>query len=285
MYFLSLITRYLNEPFLEDFVEYYFSEGVDHIYVLFDVDSTLPICDSVFRNPNVTVIQSHSFKQRQTLDVNRLYQTIRYKTEWVLFVDCDEFISARKTAEHSICDELKTTFRDADCVKVPWVMMSSNDRENDPPSILQHITHRWNHDVKHPHPSGWAKGRCRYEQIEVKCFTRCSKFAQLNLHHPVGNIETNIVCVDSVHNNSAQLDPFFNNLRESDIQSAHMVCYHYRIFSKQSVIRKCLNNKLVNYQPQFMQHLLDSDHADIEDDYMKRKSLVWFAPKLVNDCK
>jgi hypothetical protein len=274
MYFLSLITRYLNEPFLEEFADYYLAEGVDHIYVLFDVDSTLPICDSVFRNPKVTVIPSHSFKERQTLDVNRLYQTIRDKTEWVLFVDCDEFISTRKTEANSIRDELKTTFRKADCVKVPWVMMSSNGRENDPPSILQHITHRWNHDVKHPHPGGWAKGRCRYEQIEVKCFTRCSKFAQLNLHHPVGNIETNTVCVDSVHNKLAIIDPFFNNLRESDIQSAHMVCYHYRIFSKQSVNRKCINNKLVNYQPKFVQHLLDSDHADIEDDYMKRKSLV-----------
>ena len=279
MFFLSIITRYLNEPFLEEFAEYYLSEGVDHIYVLFDVDSTLPVSDYVLRNQNITVIPSHSFKQRQTLDVNRLYQAIRDKTEWVLFVDCDEFISARKTAEHSICDELRTTFCNADCVKVPWVMMSSNGRENDPPSILQHITHRWNHDLKHPHPNGWAKGRCRYAQIEVKCFTRCSKFAQLNLHNPVENTTSDYVCVDSVRNTVAQLDPFYNNLRESDIQSAHMICYHYRIFSQQSVIRKCFNNKLINYQPKFMQDLLDSDHPDIEDNYMKRKSLVWFGER------
>jgi len=34
MYFLSLITRYLNEPFLEEFAEYYLAEGVN-IYVHF----------------------------------------------------------------------------------------------------------------------------------------------------------------------------------------------------------------------------------------------------------
>jgi hypothetical protein len=278
MYFLSVITRYLNEPFLEEFVNYYFSEGVDHIYVLYDTDSTIPISQKIVDNPNVTIVKSYSFKQRQTLDVNRLYSSIRDKNEWILFVDCDEFVSTRKRGEYTIRYELETTFCDADCVKVPWVMMSCNKRSLDPPSILQHITYRWNHDLRHPHPANWAKGRCRFEQIEVKCFTRCSKFLQLNLHHPCDkNINLNrIKCVDSIHNTPATLTPFYSKLREHNIKEAFMVCYHYRVFSKQSVERKCVNNKLENYQPQFMQHLLDSDHADIVDESMKRKSILWF---------
>lgn len=276
MDFLSVITRYLNEPFLEEFVDYYLSEGADHIYVLYDIDSTISIKQTIIDNPLVTIVISRSFKQRQTLDVNRLYSTIRDKTTWVLFVDCDEFVSTRKLGDNSIRYELESTFRKADCVKVPWVMMSSNARENDPPSILQHITHRWNHDLRHPHPSEWVKGRCRYEKIEVKCFTRCSKFTQLNLHHPSDKTAPKIKCVDSIYNKVAVIDPFYPNLREHDINEAFMICYHYRIFSKQSVKRKCIDNKLENYQPKFSQHLIDSDHADMEDGTMKRKSILWF---------
>ena len=66
MKFLSLITRYLNEPFLEEFVEYYLSEGVDHIFVLFDVDSTIPISSNVVENDKVTILSSSNFKKRQT---------------------------------------------------------------------------------------------------------------------------------------------------------------------------------------------------------------------------
>ena len=65
--FLSLITRYLNEPFLEEFVEYYMAEGVDHIFVLYDVDSTIPINDNVKNNTNVSIIDSHNFKKKATI--------------------------------------------------------------------------------------------------------------------------------------------------------------------------------------------------------------------------
>ena len=59
MKFLSLITRYLNEPFLDEFINYYFSEGVDQIFVLYDIDSTLPISDQVKQNPHVTLSLIH----------------------------------------------------------------------------------------------------------------------------------------------------------------------------------------------------------------------------------
>ena len=85
-----------------------------------------------------------------------------------------------------------------------------------------------------------------------------------------------INCVDSINNTPATISPFYSKLREDDIKDAFMVCYHYRVFSKQSIERKCLNNKLENYQPRFMQHLLDSDHADIVEEFMKRKSILWF---------
>ena len=64
MKFLSLIIRYLNEPFLDEFVNYYLSEGVDQIFVLYDIDSTLPISDQVKQNSHVTIINSLNFKKK-----------------------------------------------------------------------------------------------------------------------------------------------------------------------------------------------------------------------------
>ena len=278
MHFLSIITRYLNEPFIDEFVEYYLSEGVDCIYILFDTDSTVPIPDVVSNNPQVKITNSTNFKKKQTFDANVLYKRVQKLSEWAMFIDCDEFITTRKHAESTIANELHTIFQDVDCVKIPWVMMSSGKRKHDPVSILQKLTWRWNHDIKHPHQSRWIKGRCRYDQIEVKCIFRCSKFSQLNLHHPSGYTMPPI-CVDGVYRRNSVIDPYYNSLRECDIQFAYMVCYHYRIFSLDSAKRKMVNNKLDNYVEPNLRPFLQSDYSDIKDNYLSDKSIARFGKK------
>lgn len=278
MKFLSLITRYLNEPFLEEFVEYYLSEGVNRIFILYDVDSTIPIKTSVTNNKKVTILKSSNFKKRQTMDVNLLYTQLRNQFEWVIFVDCDEFITSTIKYK-TIRDELSIQYKNADCIKIPWVMMSSGDRDNDPPTILQHLTTRWNHDLRHPHPNNWRKGRCRYNEIEVKCISKCSKFQNLGLHHPNGPISNKIVCIESIHNTQTEIGAFYNNLRENDISNASMICYHYRIFSKESANRKLLNNKLDGYAQTSLKDLLLSDYSEKTDEFMKNKSIAKFGHK------
>lgn len=73
MKFLALIVRYLNEPFFDEFVEYYLREGVDTIFVLYDVDSIIPISYDTQLNPRVVIIQSTNFKKRQIFDVNQVF--------------------------------------------------------------------------------------------------------------------------------------------------------------------------------------------------------------------
>jgi hypothetical protein len=278
MSFLALITRYLNEPFLDEFVEYYLHEGVDHIFVLIDAETSIPVSKKTQNNPKVSAFMSYNFKQRQTHDVNHLYSTIRNKFTWVIFVDCDEFITTYKNEKSSIRKELETTFRDVDCIKIPWVMMSSNGQEKDPPSVLQYLNTRWNHDLRHPHPSKWHKGRCRYDSIEVKCISRCSKFKTLNLHHPM-NETKDAICIDSVDCEEAYFNPFFENLRESSIRRAYMLCFHYRIYSQESAKRKLINNKLDGYKKTNFSYLMQSDYSDTVDDFMKNKSIAYFGKK------
>ena len=138
MKFLALIVRYLNEPFFDEFVEYYLHEGVDTIFVLYDIDSNIPISYETKYNPHVVIIESRNFKKRQIQDVNHVFsKRIKQKYTWVIFVDCDEFITTVKHKETTIRDQLEHTYSNVDCVQIPWVMMSSNGRQTDPSSILQ----------------------------------------------------------------------------------------------------------------------------------------------------
>jgi len=137
MNFLTLIVRYFDEPFLDEFVEYYLAEGVDKIYILYDITSTIPISQTISDNPKINIVISTHFAIHQLYDVNRLYENIRLTSEWFIFVDCDEFISTKKNIQSTIRDELMTTFKDVNCIKIPWVMMSCNNRKTDPPNILQ----------------------------------------------------------------------------------------------------------------------------------------------------
>ena len=277
MKFLALIVRYLNEPFFDEFVEYYLREGVDTIFVLYDTDSTMPISYETQFNPRVVVIESRNFKKRQVQDTNQVFlKHIKHKYTWVIFVDCDEFISTIKHKETTIREQLEHTYSQVDCVQIPWVMMSCNNREKDPSSILQHLTTRWNHNLKHPHPHKWEKGRCRFKEIEVKTISKCAKIDGLMLHHPIGK---QLTTVESVRNQHIQLSPFFKHFREEHIQTANMVCFHYRIFSLESAKRKMLHNKLDGYKPQNLQYLLQSDHSEINDQFMKEKSIERFGKK------
>ena len=274
---LALIVRYLNEPFLDEFVEYYFSEGVNNIFILYDVDSTIPISEKVRSHKKITIVDSTNFKQRQTFDVNQLFVKIKDHFKWIMFVDCDEFITTCRNSKKTIREELETTFKDVDCIKIPWIMMSSNGTIHDPPSILQHLVTRWDHDKRHPHPHNWTKGRCRFHEIEVKSISKCEKIKELTLHYPLAT--QNIKCVDSIHGNKAQLNPFYKNLREIDIQNAYFICYHYRIFSSESVKRKMINNKLDGYKMKNYHFLMQSDYSELYDDFMKNKSIFKFGEK------
>ena len=94
MHFISLIVRYLNEPYIQEFIDYYFSEGIDHIYLLYDIKSTIPLPTSIREHPQISVKNATEIKSvpRENLwkEANLLYQEVRNQSEWFMYVDCDE---------------------------------------------------------------------------------------------------------------------------------------------------------------------------------------------------
>lgn len=277
MDFLSIITRVRNEPFLEEFVDYYLSQGVDRIYIL-DNDSEGGLPSSVCNNSRVEIYQSQHFHRDEMEDAKNLYERMRRKSEWFMLIDADEFITTKRASGRTLRDEIKTTFSGADLIKVPWVMMSSNGRKYDPKSLLLDTVYRWNHDLRHPHPYGWSKGRCRFEEIEVKSIFKGSKFPSLeNPHLPklpkrkyFKFLERRPRIVESINNNDAAYDPFFQNLREMDISNGFLLCYHYRVISEETCLRKITSTNLDDYKVN-LEQLMVCDYPDLIDTTLKDK--------------
>lgn len=258
-YFLGLITRCKDEFFIKDFCYYYLSQGVDILYIIDDDSNDKSIYDDI-NNDKIKIIYEKNIMDNKI--PNKLYQKIKNDFEWIIYCDVDEFITTRKNINNTIKDELKTTFKDVDCIKIPWVMMSCNGIKNNPKNILLENIYRWNHNNKHPHPVN--KFRCRYRIIECKCIFKSNKFNDIYEHHPLKPIK-NPKIVDSVYIQKHKLNCYCHNFREKHIDIGYLLCYHYRIISEENCINKLKNNKWYIDDGYTLNDLMTSDNPEIID--------------------
>jgi hypothetical protein len=266
MFFLGLITRCKDEFFIKEFCDYYLSQGVNKIFVIDDNSNDKSIYDNIDDNRIKIIYEKNIIK---TNYANKLYKEIKSNFKWMIYCDVDEFITTKKNITNTIKDELNTTFKDVDCIKIPWVMMSCNNKDKNPNSILLENTYRWNHNKKHPHKI--QKFRCRYDKIEVKCIFKTDKFNSIWDHHPKEK-STNVLIVDSISKEKQQLTPFYKNLRENKIENGILLCYHYRIISKENSINKLKNNLWYIQNGYTIDDLMSSDYPEIIDETLKNKT-------------
>jgi hypothetical protein len=267
--FLCLITRCKEEPYIEEFVNYYLSEGVDKIYIIDDDSSNKNIYNNILLNKKVEILFDKNIIHNNS--IKKLYNKIRNIWTWLIFVDVDEYITTKKNKNKTIRDELETTFKNCDCIKIPWVMMSCNSIVNNPKSLLETNIYRWNHNNKHINiNSNKHKFRCRFENIEVKCIFKPKYFNNITDHHPKNPINNNLKIVNGIYNKDAEIDPFYKNLREKDIKEGYLLCYHYRIISIENCLNKIKNN--IWYKNYKLEDLLSNDYPEIIDERLKKKS-------------
>jgi hypothetical protein len=265
---IGLITRCKDEPYIAEFVRYYLSQGVDHIYVV-DDDSDAHLYDTIHTNPCVTIVK-HKINnwKHQFVGCSRLYKSIRNQYDWIINVDVDEYITTKKNGRNTIRQELETTFKDCMCVKVPWVMMSINNQQKNPPSLLETNVYRWNHDNKHVARIKEKKFMCRYDEIEVKCIFKPAYFNDIYMHHPLLPTASTVKIVESIRNTNSDLSCYYNNLREADIRDGYLLCYHYRIVSVAHCIEKIKTN--LHYKKYTLNDLLSMDYPEIVDETLKK---------------
>ena len=73
---------------------------------------------------------NNSFDKKNIINrniANKIYKQIKNEFTWMIYVDVDEFITTRKNISNTIKQELETTFKEYDCIKIPWVMMACNN--------------------------------------------------------------------------------------------------------------------------------------------------------------
>ena len=271
MNFIGLIVRCKDEPYVLEFVNYYINQGIDKIYII-DDNSNKEIYKDVLDNNKVIIIFNtinESKNPHKSRRINAFYAQIKNIYEWLIYVDMDEYITTKKNINNTIKNELETTFKNSTCIKVPWVIMSSNSIKNNPDSLLQTNVYRWNHDKRHI--NNINKFRCRYDAIEVKCIFKPRFFDDICVHHPIKQISSDIIVVDSIKNKEEELNVFYKNLREINIQNGYLLCYHYRIVSIENCLNKIKNN--IWYKNYKLSDLLSSDHPEIIDNTLNFKKL------------
>jgi hypothetical protein len=270
MDFIGLIVRCKDEPYVSEFVNYYIKQGVDMIHIL-DDNSDKDIYKDIMNNEKVNIIFDDDIINKNS--IKNLYKKIKNNYEWLIFVDIDEYITTKKHINKTIKEELKTTFKDCMCVKIPWVMMSCNSIENNPHSLLETNVFRWNHDSRHVNTkTNEHKFRCRYDMIEVKCIFKPNFFDDIFDHHPINSNCNTIRIAESIKNTEHPLDPFYGNLRERDIEEGYLLCYHYRIISVENCLNKIKNN--LWYKNYKLEDLLSTDYSEIIDETLKYKSVL-----------
>jgi hypothetical protein len=281
-FFLGLITRCKDEYFIQEFCDYYLSQGVEHIYIIDDNSCDKSIYNKLIHQKNkyassVFIIYKGGMFETtaQMKEVNILYSEIKHKYKWMISVDVDEFITTKKNMTKTIREELETTFKDIDCIKIPWVLMACNRLEKSPNSILKYLTYRWNHDLKHPHHI--KKFECRYNKIQVKCIFKTKAFNAIDIHHPCNethNDNSHAIIVCGIRNHKKRLTPFYQQLREKEIRDGYLLCYHYRIISVENCINKLKTNTRYIKMKYTLNDLLTFDHPEIKDETLKNKSLA-----------
>ena len=265
MFFIGLITRCKDEYFIKEFCDYYLSQGIDKIFVIDDNSNDKSIYNNIDDNRIEIIYEKNIIKNNYA---DKLYKQIKSNFKWMIYCDVDEFITTKKNILNTIKDELNTTFKDVDCIMIPWVMMSCNSIEKNPNSILLENTYRWNHNKKHPHKI--KKFRCRYNQIEVKCIFKTDKFNSICDHYPKEK-SGDIFITDSISKEKQPLTAFYKNLRENDIKNGYLLCYHYRIISKENCINKLKNNIWYKKNGYNIDHLMSCDYPEILDETLKYK--------------
>ena len=269
---LALIVRCKDEPFIHEFVSYYFMEGVSQIFIFDDLSKcgTYDKIDKKYLDRITFIYNEYNFSSEQKA-IDMLYQTVKNDNfDWVINVDVDEFITSNDS--NSIKWHLENTYKEVDFVKIPWVMMSRNNREKNPANMLKEVIHRWNHDLKHERIESIYKFRDYSKEIPVKSIFKPQFFDGCNAHTPSHPTKENFIVVDSVFNKKHRPGPFLQNINEDCIKNATLLCYHYRIISKEHALNKILGYVYNNFK---IDDILKYDYPEIIDTKLKDKIIKY----------
>ena len=143
-YFLSILSIFKNEaPFLKEFIEYYLLMGVDHFY-LYNNNSEDNYMDILEPYISKGIVTFHDWPLIPGQDAmyDHFYIEHRHETNWVSFLDLDEFICPIK--DLNIPEWLKKHDKYPE-VMIYWKMFGTNGKmDHDYDRLLvEQYTNSW----------------------------------------------------------------------------------------------------------------------------------------------
>jgi hypothetical protein len=143
-YTLSLLTICKNESMvIEEFIEHYLSEGVEHIYII-DNGSTDDTKDKIKKYSKYITYYYKPEQHKQIDHYNYVYNHIKHKTKWLIVADVDEYMyntNKDKTIYDYICTVDKNK---VGSIRLNWKMFGSSGYINHPESIRKSFIWRQN---------------------------------------------------------------------------------------------------------------------------------------------
>lgn len=161
-YYLSILAIFKNEGHcINEWLEHYINEGVEHFYL---IDNGSTDNYKISSDKIDLVIDHQPYDQAQKYN-NYYLNKSKEESEWVLVVDLDEFVYARKNYK-TISEYLQSLADNIQQVGIPWKMFSSSGHISQPSSLTNSFLYRHQKEGI----------------IETKCIVRTRYLKQYDLH-------------------------------------------------------------------------------------------------------
>lgn len=232
---------------VREWVNHHLREGVGHIFLI-DNGSTddTRILLQMYRKDVLTVVEDCEKYAQETLYNRHCLKLATEGYDWVLALDLDEFVYARR--ESTIGEILSTTDPDVSEVQVRWKMFGSNGHIEQPSSIVNGFTQRCDFQKQ------------KWIMDNVKSFARTSCLVKLGIHE---------------HSLSCGKRKVIPRIRtESSLEKATMHLNHYRVQSKHwfydvKLQRGDVASKRDETTRNQASYFEDNDYNGVEDEELK----------------
>jgi hypothetical protein len=207
---LCIVAIFKNENHaLHEWIDHYLREGVDHFFL---VDNGSNDGYDLKKYGETVDIWINPKKHAQVELINHYLEKAK-KYEWVMVVDLDEFMYARKGFK-TIKEYLRSVRPEVSQIMVPWKMFGSSGHIKQPKSIIQGFTHRKKYGDIDPF-------------VFVKTIIRSKTLLKMNIHthHTTNNKNLDVIKPDNELVIPALL------ISEKLLESSHLHLNHYIIQS------------------------------------------------------
>jgi FkbM family methyltransferase len=221
-YKLVVVSIFKNEAHcIREWLQHYMRQGVEHFYMI-DNGSTDNWKKEIKGLPVTIIVDTSPIDQIKLY--NKYYlDIVKIKSDWVIVVDLDEFMYARKEYKN-ILEYLDKISEDIGEIQVSWKYFGTNNYIEQPESIIKSFTRRVNMD------SNWRE-KCKknrgFNHDIRKSIVRTINLTKLGIH---------------THSHNGKILKLMQDETENDLSNMPLHLNHY-IVQSESFYNNKINRK------------------------------------------